>query len=177
MSESSASQRLPVGQLLIHHLRLFREQLLTEAQTEATQAGVQLRMSHLHVFGNIKAQGTRLTDLAAWAGMTRPSMAELVDELEAQRLVERRPDPDDGRAKLVLLTPRGWDAIRTGRAIIARIEADYAERLGARRFEAMCWALQDLLDSLSGGPVRGARDDAEGSCDKHTRTDPPPECS
>ena len=44
---------------------------------------------------------------------------------------------------------------RQGRAIIARIEADYAERIGLRQFEAMCWALQDLLDDVNGAPVRG----------------------
>lgn len=157
---TSNSARLPIGQLLVHHLRLFREQLLAEAEQAATEAGVTLRMSHLHVFGNIQAEGTRLTDLAAWAGMTRPSMAELVDELERQGLVERRPDPSDGRAKLVMLTTAGWDAIHTGRAIIARIEADYAERIGAERFEAACWALQDLLDDIAGAPVRGAPRDA-----------------
>jgi DNA-binding MarR family transcriptional regulator len=120
----------------------------------ARDAGIRLRLSHLHVFGNIKAEGTRLTDLAAWA-MARPSMAELVDELEADGLLERRPDPSDGRAKLVVLTPAGWDAIRTGRAIIARIEGDYARRIGPERFETMCWALL-LLDDLNGAPVRGA---------------------
>jgi DNA-binding MarR family transcriptional regulator len=155
MPRSRTDQRLPIGQLLVHHLRLFREQLLAESEQAAEQAGVQLRMAHLHVFGNIRAEGTRLTDLAAWAGMTRPSMAELVDELEAQGLVERRSDPTDGRAKLVVLTTSGWDAINTGRAIIARIEANYAERIGLRQFEAMCWALQDLLDDVNGAPVRG----------------------
>ncbi len=155
MSESTPPQRLPIGQLLVHHLRVFRGQLLAAGEPLARDAGVRLRLSHLHVFGNIKADGTRLTDLAAWAGMTRPSMAELVDELETDGLVERRPDPSDGRAKLVALTPAGWDAIRTGRAIIARIEADYALRIGAERFETMCWALQDLLDDLNGAPVRG----------------------
>lgn len=159
MTTLNLDRRLPIGQLLGHHLRVFREQLLAEADLAAKEAGVALRMSHLHVFGNIKAQGTRLTDLAAWAGMARPSMAELVDELEAQGLLERRPDPSDGRAKLVALTPAGWNAIRVGRAIIARIEADYAERIGSERFEAMCWALQDLLDDLTGAPVRGAQDD------------------
>jgi DNA-binding MarR family transcriptional regulator len=142
--------------LLVHHLRLFRQQLLAEAEQAAEQAGVPLRLAHLHVFGNIQAAGTRLTDLATWAGMTRPSMAELIDELELEGLVERRPDPSDGRAKLVVLTASGWDAIHTGRAIIARIEADYADRIGSRRFETMCRALQDLLDDLNGAPVRGA---------------------
>ena len=142
----------------MHHLRVFREQLLAAGEPLAQEAGIRLRLSHLHVFGNIKAEGTRLTDLAAWAGMARPSMAELVDELEADGLVARRPDPSDGRAKLVVLTPTGWEAIRTGRAIIARIEADYARRIGAERFEQMCWALQDLLDDLNGAPVRGTPD-------------------
>ena len=155
MPESTSAPRLAIGQLLIHHLRRFREQLLAEGEPLALEAGVRLRLSHLHVFGNIKADGTRLTDLATWAGMARPSMAQLVDELEADGLVERRPDPTDRRAKLVALTPAGWDAIRAGRAIIARIEADYANRIGAERFEAMCWALQDLLDDLNGAPVRG----------------------
>jgi DNA-binding MarR family transcriptional regulator len=139
----------------VNNLRVFREQLLAAGEPLAQEAGIRLRLSHLHVFGNIKAEGTRLTDLAAWAGMARPSMAELVDELEADGLLERRPDPSDGRAKLVVLTPAGWDAIRTGRTIIARIEADYAHRIGPQRFETMCWALQDLLDDLTGGPVRG----------------------
>lgn len=156
MSESTPAPRLAVGQLLVHHLRVFRDQLLAEGEPLARDAGIRLRLSHLHVFGNIKADGTRLTDLAAWAGMARPSMAQLVDELEADGLVKRRPDPTDRRAKLVALTPAGWDAIRAGRAIIARIEADYANRIGSERFEAMCWALQDLLDDLNGTPVRGA---------------------
>lgn len=156
MPESIPAPRLAIGQLLVHHLRRFREQLLTQGERLALEAGIRLRLSHLHVFGNIKADGTRLTDLAAWAGMARPSMAQLVDELEADGLLERRPDPTDRRAKLVALTPAGWDAIRAGRAIIARIEADYANRIGPERFEAMCWALQDLLDDLNGAPVRGA---------------------
>ncbi len=154
----STPERLPLGQLLIHHLRFFRERLLAEAQATADAAGVPLRMSHLHVFGNIKADGTRVTDLAAWAGMTRPSMTELVDELEAHELVERRPDPVDKRAKLVVLTDAGWDAIRNGQAIIAAIEADYAQRIGAKRFEAMCQTMQDLLDELTDEALRGPPD-------------------
>jgi DNA-binding MarR family transcriptional regulator len=152
---TKAPERLRIGQLLLHHLRLFREQLLAEAGKTPAGDGFELRMPHLHVFGNIKAEGTRLTDLAAMAGMTRPSMLALVDELEHHGLLERRPDPTDKRAKLIALTPAGWDAIRTGRSIIDAIEANYARRVGPEQFEAMCETLQDLLDDLSGEPVRG----------------------
>ena len=48
--ESPTDRRLPVGQLLVHHLRFFRDRLLVGAQEQADEAGVPLRMSHLHVF-------------------------------------------------------------------------------------------------------------------------------
>lgn len=152
---TNTPDRLRIGQLLLYHLRLFREQLLAEARKTPNSDGFELRMAHLHVFGNIKAEGTRLTDLAAMAGMTRPSMVALVDELERHGLLERRPDPTDRRAKLIALTATGWDAIRTGRSIIEAIEADYSQRVGSARFESMCQTLQDLLDDLSGGAIRG----------------------
>ena len=116
-------------------------------------------MAHLHVFGNIKAEGTRLTDLAASAGLGLPAMAELVDEMEGRRSGGAPPRPRDGGPSRDP-DPGGWDAIRTGRAIIARIEADYARRLGAERYEQMCWALQDLLEELAGAPMRRAEDPA-----------------
>jgi DNA-binding MarR family transcriptional regulator len=142
------AQCLPIGQLLVRHLRLFRERALALAEEQGTES--ELRIPHLHVMANMGRGGVRLTELAAAAGMTRPSMLELVDELEDLGLVERRRDPTDRRAKLIVLTPAGRSAIRAGRALIDRIEADYARRLGPARFEAMCEALQDLLDDLSG---------------------------
>ncbi len=66
------------------------------------------------------------------------------------------PRPNRRSGQLVVLTASGWEAIHAGREIIARIEADYAQRIGPKRYTAMCWALQDLLDDLHGGPLRGA---------------------
>jgi hypothetical protein len=52
------------------------------------------------------------------------------------------------RAKLVGLTPSGWRAIRTGRAIIQQIEHDWGTRIGHQRFATMCRSMHDLLDEL-----------------------------
>jgi DNA-binding MarR family transcriptional regulator len=139
-------ERLPIGQLLGNLVRLFRVELAERGATLEGVAGI--RPAHLQVFGTIKADGTRLTDLAAWSNMSLSSMAELVDDLERLGYLERRPDPDDGRAKLVSLTDTGWLAIRQGRYVIESIEADWGRRLGQERFETLCQSLQTLIDTL-----------------------------
>jgi DNA-binding MarR family transcriptional regulator len=141
----SSEKRLPIGQLLVHLLRLFRGELFTRMQESGY---TELRQPHMHFFGNIDPGGTRLTDLAARANMTRPSMAEIVDELERDGWVERVPDPSDGRAKLVRLTAAGREIVREALRNVREMEDDYGRRIGEKRFELACQALQDLLDAL-----------------------------
>src|SRR5215212_8213849 len=59
-----------------------------------------------------RPEGARLTDLAAWAHITKPSMNYLVNHLVAHSYVTREADPDDGRAQRVRLTARGQAAVR-----------------------------------------------------------------
>src|SRR3984957_12353180 len=129
-SDRAQPQRVHIGQLLVHLTRLFQTELYARLQ----DAGLQdARVPHTHVTAYIKAEGSRLTDLAAQARMTRPAMAELVDDLERLGIVERRPDPTDGRAKLICLTEQGWAAMRIGHQIIAGLEAEYAQQIGQQR--------------------------------------------
>jgi DNA-binding MarR family transcriptional regulator len=146
VASQSAVERLPVGQLLGNLLRLFRAELAERGESSTGVEGI--RPAHLQVFGVIKADGTRLTDLAASADMSLSAMAELVDGLEQFGYVERRPDPSDGRAKLVCLTDSGWRAMREGRRLIAQIEADWSKALGSYRFAALCGEMQALIDLL-----------------------------
>ena len=139
-------ERLPIGQLLGNLIRLFRSELAERGSALEGVAGI--RPAHLQVFGAIKADGSRLTDLAAESNMSLSSMAELVDDLAQLGYLERRPDLDDRRAKLVSLTAAGWQAIRQGRRVIASIETDWGERIGEARFESLCRSLQDLIDNL-----------------------------
>lgn len=146
MAPQSRVERLPVGQLLGNLLRLFRADLAERGEASSGVEGI--RAAHLQVFGVIKAEGSRLTDLAASADMSLSAMAELVDSLEQLGYVERRPDPRDGRAKLVCLTDSGWRAMHEGRRLIAQIEADWGGMLGGDRFETLCREMQALLDLL-----------------------------
>ena len=146
MTEPAKLERLPVGQLLGNLIRLFRSELALRGEASVGVEGI--RPAHLQVFGSIKSGGSRLTDLASSSGLSLSAMAELVDGLEQLDYLERRPDPSDGRAKLICLTERGWQAIREGRRLIAEIEVAWAGALGGSDFESLCRDLQRLLDVL-----------------------------
>jgi hypothetical protein len=67
----------------------------------------EIRPAHSSVVRHIAASGSRLTDLAARAGMTKQSMAYLVESLARDGFLSVGPDPLDGRAKLVRSRPGG----------------------------------------------------------------------
>jgi DNA-binding MarR family transcriptional regulator len=108
-------------------------------------AGHPIKPSHSAVFAQIAAGGTRLTVLAARAGMTPQAMGEVVDELQALGYVARRPDPSDGRAKLIVLTDRGRQAVDAGEAAITGIEDDIIAVLGRDGAQRLRDALLALL--------------------------------
>jgi DNA-binding MarR family transcriptional regulator len=101
-----------------------------------------LRPGHGCVFGNIDADGSRLTDLAERAQMTKQSVGEVTSDLEQRGYVERVPDPSDGRAKIIRLTARGREARAIGRGLIDDIEREWAERFGEERIAALREALE-----------------------------------
>ena len=78
------------------------------------------------MFGNIDPEGSRLTELAERARMTKQSVGEVTTDLEQRGYVERVPDPADGRAKIIRLTDRGHEAQTLGFELIAEIEREWA---------------------------------------------------
>jgi DNA-binding MarR family transcriptional regulator len=98
-------------------------------------------------FGN---RSVRLTELAARAQLSLAATSELVSQLEHLGYLERRPDPADGRAKLIYPTRRGRQALDDASDRVAEIERRWAQLLGPDRFADACRALQELLDELTG---------------------------
>lgn len=126
-------------------LRVPFQQVVERVSAGLADAGFDdLRPAHTAVFQHIAAGGSRLTDLAERAQITKQSMGYLVDYLEERGYVERRPDPSDRRAVLVSLTDRGWDQVRAALAIIAALEAEWSRSLGEERMEL----LRELLTEL-----------------------------
>ena len=110
-------------------------------------AGYPQKPKHSAVFAQISPDGSRLTQLARKANMTPQSMAELVDELVDMGYVVRRPDPNDGRAKLIVLTKRGRDAVAAGRQTIESIEEQVTQILGERGHQELRRLLLKLLNT------------------------------
>ncbi len=106
------------------------------------------RPTHESVFQWLGPEGDRVSDLAQHAGMTRQSMAELVDYLEAHGYVERVPDPSDGRAVLVRRTDRGWMVNRIARRVVEETQAEWARALGREEFDHMLSPLRRLADMI-----------------------------
>ncbi|RIK42770.1 MAG: MarR family transcriptional regulator [Chloroflexi bacterium] len=108
-----------------------------------------LRPPHFPILEYIdRERGSRVSYLAAHANITTQAMGELVTYLEARGYVERAPDPADGRAKLVRLTPRGHDAYTIATRLVSELEATWASYIGEERMQALKHLLADLWDEI-----------------------------
>lgn len=105
-----------------------------------------VRPGHLAVLLDLERGGARSAQLARRAAMTRQSMGELVADLEGLDYVERRPDPSDRRARLVLPTGRGLILIAHARRAATEVEADAARRLGRERYAQLVLLLAELAE-------------------------------
>ena len=126
-------------------LRTPSQEVIRRVIAGLAEAGFDdIRPAHTAVFQHIDAAGSRLTDLAERAQITKQSMGYLVDYLEQRGYLERRPDPDDRRATLVCLTDRGWAQIETALAIIASLEQEWTRALGKQRMHQLRQLLTEL---------------------------------
>jgi DNA-binding MarR family transcriptional regulator len=126
-------------------LRAPFQEVVRRVSAELAASGFEdLRPAHTAVFQHIAPEGSRLTDLAERAQITKQSMGYLVDYLELRGYLERRPDPSDRRAALVCLTDRGWAQIHAAMSTISKVEGEWTRALGKQRMQQ----LRELLTEL-----------------------------
>ena len=154
--ESSGTGPIEPGEWRTHLgvlLRTAWHGFLDELFARLAAAGFDdLRPAHSPVFQHLDRGGTRIGVLAERARMTNQSMGYLVDALEKRGYVERRPDPADRRASLVVITDRGRDEIAAARQLITEIEREWEVRIGSERMATLWEALEKLSASLDSEP-------------------------
>ena len=108
----------------------------------------ELKPAHNAVFATLSPNGSRAAVMAERAGMTRQSMGEVIRELVALDILEMRPDPSDGRAKLVMYSDHGRSVARDGYEHLREMERRFAEEFGEREYDIARDVLSRVADLL-----------------------------
>jgi DNA-binding MarR family transcriptional regulator len=135
---------LDLSHLLLDAFRSLDREIA--AALEDRGAG-ELRPSQALALLLVERTGTRLSELAQRATITKQAMMQLVDDLQELGCVRRVPDPQDSRAKIVRLTARGLRLRASARKAIQSVEARIRRRLGGRRYEGLRGLLVELTET------------------------------
>jgi DNA-binding MarR family transcriptional regulator len=107
-----------------------------------------VRPALLAVAAHIARDGSRITELAERAQLTKATVVRTVDELERLGYAERIPDPDDGRAKLVRPTARARAVEEDARTIIRELRDAWAEAMAPGELDQLEALLRRLRAAL-----------------------------
>ncbi|MGZ5400408.1 MAG: MarR family winged helix-turn-helix transcriptional regulator [Nocardioides sp.] len=102
-----------------------------------------LRPSQLRLLSLTPADGMRVTDLAERVGMTKQALGEFANDLEERGLLESVRDPADRRVRILRPTRQGRQAVAAGELVITELEAQWRDRLGARKWDRLRSLLQE----------------------------------
>lgn len=121
-----------------HALRRFDARVL-ELMTHSVNAPLalsnlaargQVGAAHVHITRHLSLRGSRLTELADSAGMSKQAMGDLVDQCAAWGLVQRQPDPIDKRAKRIHFTDTGLSWLQAFKEAVTQAEAEFKGLVG-----------------------------------------------
>ena len=98
-----------------------------------------------------------VNDVAQLLGITKQAASKLAEAMERDDYLTRKPHPEDARAKLLHLAPRGRRVLQAAEDIYRELEAEWAKVIGRRRLEALRSDLSEVLRAAHGGslpPIR-----------------------
>lgn len=114
--------------------------------------GIDLRRTWLPVLRNVSLEGSRITEIANLAGLSKQTVGPLVKELVAEGILETSPDPTDGRAKVVRYTKDGLTGLKIGMRVLGEVEGKYAAVVGTRGMQELRATLWKLLVQFESTP-------------------------
>ncbi len=133
-----------LGRLLLEAQRGFSENFLRRLRASSPQART-ITLTHVNIIAQIPAEGVRITVLAVRVGMTKQAVGQFLRDMDANGLIERVPDPTDGRATSVRFSELGRQVMRDSLGIKDAIESEYRALLGDQAVETLLHALIAII--------------------------------
>jgi DNA-binding MarR family transcriptional regulator len=133
---TTADEPLNLGLLLFIPYRFMESAVLDVLRTHGHDLA--------RVFQRINPQGSRLSELAQAAQLSKQTVGSIVDQLEAAGYVHRVPDPRDARARLVTVTAKGLSLVELSTPVLREIETAWTTALGRDRMRQLKETLTEL---------------------------------
>ena len=130
------------------YLRELYDSLVANLHGHLAEVGYgEISPSHGLVFQYLEEDGSRITTLAARAGMTKQSMSALVYQLEDSGYLKRKPDPEDARAILFYLTTKGQTLRAMAQNLNYQFEQKWKQALGPEQYKTFREMIQKLAEA------------------------------
>lgn len=140
------------------YLRELYDSMVVNLHQHLAEDGYgEISPSHGLVFQYLEEGGSRITTLAARAGITKQSMSALVYHLEDYGYLKRKSDPADARAILFCLTTQGQALKAKAQNLNYQFEKKWKQTLGAEQYKKLREMIQKLVEAEA--PDSGADSD------------------
>ncbi|HSG88110.1 MAG TPA: MarR family transcriptional regulator [Pseudomonadales bacterium] len=157
MAFETATVRERFGFTLGRLGRIWRQQLDARLLARGVSYSRWVVLAYLTRLG----EGINQKDLAGYMGIEAPTLVRLLDGLEAEGLVERRPHPADRRAKAVHLTANAAPELAQFNEVAREVRATLLDGISEADLET-CLMVLDRIDRNAAGietalPAAGAQ--------------------
>jgi DNA-binding MarR family transcriptional regulator len=143
------SYRNNVSQHLLGVSRHMQTCMMRMLQDECGHTDLRLGFApYITLIGD---HGIRLSELADAIGISRQACNQAVNQIQAAGYVGREADPDDGRARLLVLTERGRQLRRDGVRVVRQLDTRFAAIAGNEAVDTSAETLGRLYTHLSLG--------------------------
>jgi DNA-binding MarR family transcriptional regulator len=130
---------------ILGRMRSIERAVHREMQEQLAHGGYpRVRIPHIALLAHMTTSGRRLTEFAELMQVTKSAVSQLASDLERQGLVERVPDPTDGRAALIRATSAADQGFRIARKRLAEIEREWERQIGPDRLAELEATLEEL---------------------------------
>lgn len=108
-----------------------------------------LSLTQLRVLGIVRDRRCKMSELADYLGLDKSTISGLVDRAEKRGLLQRAPNPDDGRAVDVFITDNGANLAEEGAVQVATALAPMTDQLTTAETRRLTTLVERLIASGS----------------------------